>query len=307
MNARFPPKQSVEARSRERLSQLLCLEEWQPPLDLRSGSYRSSAEIPRRYNDEKAGSLLAGLSMFCRYFRVVQRDRALALRGHYSDFLWARSGLELTRLFESYGARFQIEGLEQLRGSADSGQAFGREGPYVFAVNHMSTLETQTLCGYISPYSPVTFVVKDALAQGYFAPLICSRPYIALARRNPLQDLEIVLHEGSEILSEGRSVILFPQGTREENQFSRSRFNSIAARLAAKAGVRVVPVALSTAFWSRLAAKAVQYIPRLHPERRVHFAFGPPLAAEGRGRKAHKHTVEFISDHMSRWGIAVLD
>ena len=327
MNARYAVSEAAQAFSQKHMYTLLCWNELDPPLDLRSGSYESAPHL----RAGAANPMWAGLLMFWGYMKVVQRDRKRVFRGEYSDLLWAQSGLELTRLFERYGARFVIEGLEQLRApdakkdvgenaensicrSSASGlpmvpglpAASGRAA--VFAANHMSTLETLTLCGYITPYMPTTFVVKRALAEGYFAPLICSRPYIALERKNPLEDLQTVLREGTEILKGGRSVILFPQGTREAGAFRRSRFNSIAARLAAKAGVPLVPVALDTRFWGRPQAKWgkwAQYIPLLRPQQTVRFAFGPPIL--GRIKQAQRQVLEFIGDKMRQWGLDVLD
>ena len=330
MNARYPVAEAAQVFSQSHIHELLCWDELDPPLDLRSGSYQSSDKLCRFSHGAK--NTLTGLSMFWGYMKVVRRDRKCVFAGQYSDLLWARSGLELTRLFESYGARFVIEGLEKL-GQAEKGSGEDQNGnpsenceqpttsglpavpghpaaldhPVVFAANHMSTLETLTLCGYITPYMPTTFVVKQSLAQGYFAPLICSRPYIALDRKNPLEDLQTVLNEGTEILKGGRSVILFPQGTRELGQFRRSRFNSIAARLASKAGVPLVPVALDTSFWSRNPAKWAQYIPLLRPEQIVRFSFGPPIQALSRSKEAQRQTLEFIGDKMRQWGLPVLD
>lgn len=325
MNARYAVNEASEAFSQQHTATLLCWDELDPPLDLRSGSYESSDKLCRLSHGTK--NILAGLSMFWGYMKVVRRDRKRVFAGEYSDLLWARSALELTRLFERYGARFAIEGLEQLGHAqqkkepsenqnsatglpAAPGPPMAPELPAVFAANHMSTLETLTLCGYITPYMPTTFVVKRALAEGYFAPLICSRPYIALERKNPLEDLQTVLREGTEILESGRSVILFPQGTREPGAFRRSRFNSIAARLAAKAGVPLVPAALDTRFWGRPQAKWgkwAQYIPLLRPEQTVHFAFGPPIPALGRAKQSQRQALEFIGDKMRQWGLDVLD
>ena len=328
MDARFPVSDAAQAYSKQNMADLLCPQGFSPLLDLRSGNYQSSDHIPKKFIPAKINRLLAGSSMFWHYIRkVVHRDRKIALRGEYSDYLWARSGLELTRLFEMYGANFHIQGLEYLQDWLVQPE----KSPVVFAANHMSTLETQTLCGYITPYMPTTFVVKTALTRGYFAPLICSRPYIALERKHPLSDLKIVLEEGCQILQgkpykpphngkvtkestkstvhtedqRSRSIIIFPQGTREEGRFSRSRFNSIAVRLAAQAGVAVVPIALSTSFWSRSLYKATQYIPVLYPEHRVHFAFGPPITTNGSCKAAQRAIVDFICDKLRLWNIPV--
>ncbi|MEM9424993.1 MAG: lysophospholipid acyltransferase family protein [Spirochaetota bacterium] len=304
MDAQFPPEASVEAHSEEMLHNLLSLREFFPPMDLSEGQYHSK-DIPQKFRNP--GNIIAGLSLFRDYMKIVRRDRALALRGEYSDYLWGRSGLELTRLYETYGGRFHIQGLEHLRPWLNE----PAKAPVVFIANHMSTLETLTLCGYITPYMRTTFVVKSALVRGYFAPLICSRPYVALERKDPLADLSIVLNEGRAILqgkgNRSRSLIIFPQGTREVHLFTRSRLNSIGVRLAAEAGVELVPIALSTSFWSRSQHKAIQYIPLLHPEREVRFAFGAPLKVTGRRKEAQRQILDFISEHMRSWNIPVQD
>lgn len=292
MQAKFPQYQA----KKEDLLSLTCHPSFEPRIDLRGGTYQSPEGI-KRASLLKRKVLGAGLSLFADYIRSVKKGRRLALNGEYSDYEWSISALELHRLFESYGARFHIEGLDLLR------QA---KGPYVVAANHMSTLETQVLNAYLTPHNPCTYVVKESLAEGFFAPLICSRPYIALKRKNPLDDLNKVMEEGSQILKEGRSVIIFPQGTRECGHFTSSNFNSIATRLAIKAEVPILPIALSTSFWSSRKSKAFQYLPLLRPEDTVHIAFGELVhidPASKKGKAEQQQVSNFIRSKLESWGV----
>ena len=123
------------------------------------------------------------------------------------------------------------------------------QGPLVFVSNHMSTLETLVLPGLIRPLKPVTYVVKRKLLGGFFwGPIMRSRNPIAVSRTDPRADLEVVLAEGQARLASGISVIVFPQGTRTQ-VWKRRAFNSLGIKLASKAGVKVMPVALKTDYW----------------------------------------------------------
>jgi len=233
-------------------------------------------------------------SVYCHFFATILRSRALALAGLYDDEAWARSSREIISNLERCQARFRIEGMNRVRWA---------EGPLVFVSNHMSTLETLALPGLIVPMKPVTYVVKEKLLHGFFwGPIMRSRNPIAVSRSDPRADLEIVLREGCARLAAGVSVIIFPQGTRRE-VFDRSQFNSLGVKLAAKAGVRLLPVAVKTDYWGSSGILRGFGPVRLDRPIRIEFSESMPVA--GRGRAEHDHCLDFIESRLRAWGAPV--
>ena len=216
-------------------------------------------------------------SVYSHFIATILRSRSLALRGLYDDEAWAMSSLEIIRNLERCGAKFRIEGMDKPRRA---------EGPLVFVANHMSTMETLVLPGLVRPMKPVTYVVKKRLMGGFFwGPIMRSRDPIVVSRTDPRADLEVVLKEGQARLAAGISVIVFPQGTRTEG-WKREGFNSLGIKLASKAGVRVMPVALKTDYWG--SSGLFRGFGPVHRDREVRLEFGESLAVGGRGKAEHE-------------------
>jgi 1-acyl-sn-glycerol-3-phosphate acyltransferase len=192
---------------------------------------------------------------------------------------------------ESCGGRFHVTGLENLRKC---------HGPVVFIGNHMSTLETMVLPFLIAQIMDVTFVVKDNLVKNHvFGPIMRSRDPIVVSRHNSREDLVNVITRGQEILAGGRSVAIFPQSTRRID-FRPEEFNSLGVKLAAKAGVQVIPIALKTDFW--LNGKLVKDLGPLEPRNKdIYFAFGEPMDIKGSGKEENKEIIDFIQSHLALW------
>ena len=92
-------------------------------------------------------------------------------------------------------------------------------------------------------------MVKESLLKyPFFGPVLGSREPIVVGRSNPREDLVAVLEGGEARLKQGRSVIVFPQSTRS-SVFDPAHFNTIGVKLAKRAGVPVIPVALKTDAW----------------------------------------------------------
>jgi len=171
--------------------------------------------------------------------------------------------------------------------------------PCVFIGNHMSTLETFALPAIIQPHTPVTFVVKSSLlTYPFFGDLMASRKPIALERTNPREDLKKVLNEGTEKINEGKSIIVFPQSTRSAT-FDEKKFNTIGVKLAKKAGVPIVPIALKTDCWGH--GKLSKEFGPIDTSKTVHFAFGAPIIPEGNGKEAHAQVCDFIKTNLDKW------
>ena len=96
----------------------------------------------------------------------------------------------------------------------------------------------------------MTFVIKESLKRyPLFKHVMLARKPIVVTRTDPRADLQTVLEQGKDCIERGLSVIIFPQTTRTVD-FQRKRFNSIAVKLARRANVPVVPIALRTDGWT---------------------------------------------------------
>jgi 1-acyl-sn-glycerol-3-phosphate acyltransferase len=260
--------------------------------DFAGDSYRTPDGMPQALSERFL--LGSRWSVYSHFFATIVRSRALAVRGLYDDEAWARSSVEIINNLERCGARFRIEGMDRVRKA---------EGPLVFVANHMSTMETTVLPGLIRPMKKVTYVVKDKLMRGLiWGPIMRSRYPIAVTRKDPRADLETVLREGLARLAEGISVIVFPQGTRTA-VWRREGFNSLGVKLAAKAGVRVMPVALKTDFWgSKGVFRGFGPVDR---KSEVRIEFGEALAPSGRGKAEQELCLDFIESRLRSWGAPI--
>lgn len=240
----------------------------------------------------------AGFLTACRFHRVVA-GRSLtggwkAWRRRYTFDVWAQDSLIILRQVERLGGVVTIEGFAPRAAHA---------GPVVYAANHMSSLETTLLPCLLTPYSPVAIVLKEALLHYPFFGAICRAiDPIVVQRRNARADLQAVFEQGCARLAAGRSVLLFPQATRQAVLDPR-RFNSMGAKLAQAAGVPLVPVALQTDFQG--LGRWIKDVGPINPSRPVRFAAGPLLSPTLPPRELHQQCVAFIIERFRAWGLPV--
>ena len=173
------------------------------------------------------------------------------------------------------------------------------DAPVVFVSNHMSTLETMILPCLIAPHREVTFVVKESLvSHPLFGHVMRSCNPVVVGRTDARKDFEIVMSKGTELLSEGVSVIIFPQSTRSQ-VFIPEEFNSLGIKLAKKAGVKVVPVAIKTDFWGQ--GKLIKELGPLDSRKPIHFRFGEPFDISGTGKADNQRIIDFITESLNEW------
>jgi 1-acyl-sn-glycerol-3-phosphate acyltransferase len=127
------------------------------------------------------------------------------------------------------GVRYQVQGRENLPA-----------GSCVILSKHQSQWETYFLQVLKMPV--VTVLKRELLHVPFFGWGLRLLEPIAIDRNNPKQALKHIMAEGARRLAEGRSVMIFPEGTRtppgQVGNYARS-----GATLACKAGVPIVPVA----------------------------------------------------------------
>ena len=230
------------------------------------------------------------LAFYGRFTSVIFEGAAQAKQNRYPTSQWYRSSLDILLALEQIGVSFDISGLTHLK---------QLQSPCVIVANHMSILETVVLPRLILPHLDVTFVVKESLLNyPVFRHVVRSRDPIAVGRSNPREDLKAVLVGGVEKLRRGTSIVVFPQTTRTQG-LDPAEFNSIGVKLAYKGKVPVVPLAIKSDAWGE--GGLLKDFGKIDRTKTARFAFGPPLAIQGRRGPEQQQIIDFITGHLQAW------
>ena len=194
-----------------------------------------------------------GLSslIFCSWLPYRLRVPYLMLWNHFSLW-WARVAC---------GVNYRVVGAENIP-----------DGPVVVLSKHESQWETIFLQMLLKPLA--TVLKKELLSIPLFGWGLRLMQPIGIDRSVPREALRQILNEGQQRLTDGRRVLIFPEGTRtrpgETGKFARS-----GAHLAIKAGVPLLPVAHNAGvYWP--AKKLVR-----HPGT-ITVIIGPAIDTDGR-------------------------
>ncbi|MBL7077994.1 MAG: 1-acyl-sn-glycerol-3-phosphate acyltransferase [Kiritimatiellae bacterium] len=257
-----------------------------------SGCYRTP-EVRRRIGASRLFGRWDGW-VYWRVARVITAGSWAARRGRHDAAQWRRESEDLLQIMEAAGGSVTIEGMAP---------ALAIDGPVVYIGNHMGMLETFFLPGIALAHGEVTFILKESLLEyPLFGTLLKATHPIAVTRKDPRGDLKHVLSRGVEMLKSGRSIVVFPQATRS-TVFTPSQFNTLGVKLAERAGVPVVPLALKTDFMR--VGKVVRDFGSLDRALPIHFRFGPPIMPPFKSRDAHATVVDFIRKCLIDWGGSV--
>jgi 1-acyl-sn-glycerol-3-phosphate acyltransferase len=225
-----------------------------------------------------------------KYAAVVLRTRKEAIRKLYDTKHWTDSSFEILKFIERTGGVFHITGMENITKPS---------GSVLFIGNHMSTLETMILPSIIGPHKELTFVVKESLVKHpLFGDVMRSRNPIIVGRTDPRKDLEAVMNGGDDLLKKGISIVIFPQSTRSV-EFKPEEFNSLGVKLAKKAGVDIVPIALKTDFWGN--GKFIKELGTIDHNKHIHIKFGEPMRVTGNGKEENQKIIDFIQSSLKEW------
>lgn len=241
-------------------------------------------------------SFFPNISFYWRMYLILKLAANIAKRGEYTSDRWMESSIHIREALEKSGVKITIQGLQYLK---------NLNGPCVVVGNHMSTLETFVLPSILRQFRPVTFVVKESLLRyPVFCHVMRSRDPIVVERKDPRADFSAVMQGGLNNLERGISVIVFPQSTRSAN-FSRRHFNSMGIKLARKANVPVIPLALRSDAWGMGGLFGLlKDHGAIQPRLPVHLRFGAPITVTGSGKEEHERVLTFIENALTEWGIA---
>ncbi len=232
---------------------------------------------------EKAKVMFPSLRFYVKLVNIIWKAGKKSRQGSYSGDDWIADSTAVGEALEYVGVKIRVEGTENLCAT---------EGPCVIVSNHMSTLETMLLPGIIQSVKDATFVVKNSLLNyPAMGDILKARDAIGVGRTNPREDLQTVLTLGEAHLKNGRSVILFPQGTRQP-EVRADDFSSLGEKLARRAHVPVIPVALKTDAWG--TGSLIKDFGRIDPDIPVSVSIGKAMDISGNGKEEHLRCVEFI-------------
>ncbi|NOY85999.1 MAG: 1-acyl-sn-glycerol-3-phosphate acyltransferase [Deltaproteobacteria bacterium] len=234
--------------------------------------------------------LFPDLYFYAQMMGVYWNGSRKAKRGAYDGNDWIKSSEAVLRALESVGVKVKVENM---------GAFINLDSPCVFIGNHMSTLETFVLPCIIQPHRDVTFVVKESLINyPVFKYIMRARDPVVVGRTDAREDLKRVLVDGSDKLGKGRSIIIFPQTTRSVG-LDPEQFNSIGVKLARRAKVPIVPIALKTDAWG--VGRWVKDFGKIHAKIPAHICFGEPMTVSGNGRDEQERIVGFIREKLEKW------
>ena len=145
---------------------------------------------------------------------------------HRFASLWCNSVLNLLRF--TCGVRYEVVGSENLPSETA-----------VFLANHQSSWETILFYGLIFANSPI--LKKELLRIPFWGWSMWLQDPIAIDRSKPREAVKSLLTQGVDRIKNGKSVIVFPEGSRSPAGLIK-RFSRGGAKLAIAAGVPIVPI-----------------------------------------------------------------
>ena len=170
--------------------------------------------------------------------------------------LWIDGTLGLLKFL--VGIDYRVDGAEHLP-----------HEPAIYAAKHQSAWETLFLSRYLN--FPAFVLKKELLSIPLFGWYMRKSGMIAVDRKAGASALRQMARQASETLAAGRSILIFPEGTRVAPGQTRPYQPGVAA-LYTQLKVPVVPVALNSGlYWGRRAfikkpgTIQVEFLPPIPP------------------------------------------
>lgn len=186
-------------------------------------------------------------------------------------------------LTRATGSTITVHGLENIP----------KGEPALFIGNHRSIFDIITVYPYI--HEPVSFVSKVSIHKipllGIWMDFIHS---LYFDRSDMKQAMRMIL-DGTELLKEGTSVFIYPEGTRKKagNDLPLGEFHEGSFRMAVKSGRLIVPVAFTGTIHI-----FEEHKPWIHPSH-VTITFCPPIDPKSYDRREQKRLGAITRERMT--------
>lgn len=190
--------------------------------------------------DALARALLfnTGMVLSTIVFAIACVPIAIAPYGHRYRFIMQWTRFNLWWLGVTCNLHHIIEGAENIP-----------DEPVVILCKHQSAWETLVLASIINPQAWV--LKRELLWIPFFGWGLALLKPIAINRSSAREAMRALVAQGRQRLAAGISVVVFPEGTRT-TPGERIPYRRGGAELAAKAGVKIIPIAHNSGdFWPR--------------------------------------------------------
>lgn len=205
------------------------------------------------------------------FYGLLGNEKAQWKCAHDISYWWA------DKLIKASGMKLQIQGLENVP----------REGAVLFVSNHQSDFDIAIHLGAID--KPKGFVAKIELAKIPIASNWMRKMGSVFIDRSDIKQSLRTINEGIEILKKGRSLVIFPEGTRSKGA-EMADFKKGSLRLAEKAHVPIVPVSISGTYKIMEANKG-----RIIPTE-VHVVISKPIIYDELPAEEKKNIAKLVQD-----------
>lgn len=177
--------------------------------------------------------LYFGISMLIntpRFLNLRRKKNKLDKR-EYERLVNEITGKWAMKQIRNSGGNFKIEGMENIP-----------EGPVLFVGNHQSNFDIAVYMAYIK--KPKGYVAKIEMAGIPLLSIWMKELRCIFIDREDIRQSATSILEGIEILRDGYSLVVFPEGTRSRSN-KIGEFKAGSFKLATKSEVPIVPVTIS--------------------------------------------------------------
>ncbi len=197
---------------------------------------------------------------------------------------WSRLNLKLLAL--CCGLRVRVEGLEKLP-----------PRPYMILSKHQSAWETVALQAFFP--EAVLVLKKSLLNIPFFGWALIVTEQIAIDRSQGVQALRLMAEACKKAFSAGRTVMIFPEGTRVAPG-EVGKYNPGGVGMAIASGVPMVPVAHNAGeYWAR---KTFFIRPG-----EIQVRIASPIATAGLGKRDRKRLTTEVQESIEAMMAAISD